>query len=253
MFGKKSPSIRNQGIESFLENLPITITLGTVAAASRKDVLAYARGIADTQLIAKEAAFIDAFAANGQWVYEIHEGGAGIALGPWIMDQLDHTRKGSDISLPLTGYRTAQISTFEGEIATIIFPPDEDRFDEAFRGIERKATGHPCKSLKPYLDDGSRTKKIGQYTALFSALLFLLSVGAFFIHMNFADTSSLLAQKTINQEGFITPVQNLPSHQMDKATNSITASNGYLSYLKLENGKWVHAQATGSAPPEIQR
>lgn len=253
MFGKKSSRSKDQGVESFLEELPITINIGTVAAASRKDVLSYARGIADAQLIAKESAFIDAFPANGQWVYEIHEGGAGVALGPWIVEQLDHTRKGSDISLPLAGQRVAQVSTFEGELATIIFPPDEERFDYTLREIERKSAGNSWKKLKPYLNDGSRIRQVGKYVALASLCLFLLSASAFFARMNLSDTSSLLAQKAVHQEGFITPAQNLPSFQMDKAMSSIIASNGYLSYLKLENGKWIHAQATGDAPPITTR
>mgnify|MGYP007002706517 CR=1 FL=1 len=72
------------------------LILGSLESDSRKDVIAYARGLAESQVIAKEACFIDAVKRNGRWLYEIHEGGPGRSVAQWVTSMLESNPRSKD-------------------------------------------------------------------------------------------------------------------------------------------------------------
>lgn len=68
---------------------PIQVLIGWIGDAARKDVIAHARGLAEDQLASLENTWISMAPFRGGFFYEIHEGGAGRAYLPGLIEQLD--------------------------------------------------------------------------------------------------------------------------------------------------------------------
>lgn len=68
---------------------PIQVLIGWISEASRKDVIAHARGLAEDQLASVENAWFALAPYRGGFFYEIHEGGAGRAFLPGVIEQLE--------------------------------------------------------------------------------------------------------------------------------------------------------------------
>lgn len=226
----------------FLADLPMLLIVGSLDAASRSDVLAYARGLADSQVIAKDACYVGATKIDGRWVYEVHEGGTGRSVVEWISKQLTADSR-ARVNLPLTGDRVASIGSTAGEFVTIIHPPNAERFQTASSGAQAMELGGRVQSLY-----GSAVAFRNAAVAIFalSSFAFLVSGATLFLRSNAIDVGRYAGKFAASNPGLRTDMANLPSFQLDLAAKNLKASAGYLSYLKFESGKWTWAQATAS-------
>ena len=240
---KEKPSL----LELLLDDPPLTLILGTVPVSSKKDVIAYARGIAESQLIAKESSYIDAIKVDGRWIYEIHEGGAAYSLARWVVSQLGFHDEES-IAVPLAGSRVAHISVVDGEIATIIYPPDENRCQETILNLlgHSELKEHKLHKLHPFYGNGKEYVKAG--AALLGMSLVVLAASASIYWKNASEFSAqkIALQMASSGKPFVTKSTNIPLHQLKKAIHSIKKEDGFLAYLKFENGRWTFAEKSGS-------
>ena len=113
--GSAGTGVAVKELEGFDATPPLLLIFGSLDAGSRKDVLAYARGLAESQVVAKDACFVDASRVDGRWLFEVHEGGPGRALVPWIADALS-ADPASKVLVPLSGERVVSVSNIGGEI-----------------------------------------------------------------------------------------------------------------------------------------
>lgn len=241
-FLQKETAPTDADAEEFLSNMPMLLILGSLESDSRKDVIAYARGLAESQVIAKEACFIDAVKRNGRWLYEIHEGGPGRSVAQWVTSMLESNPR-SKVSLPLTGARFASISEVGGELVTVIYPPSEEKHQAAMeeaRGIEFGP------ALAPFYGSGIPLRNAAAGLLALSAFIFLVSGAALFLRGNAIDVGRFAARFSAVNPSMRTDYSNLPSVQLAIAVNNIKVNSGYLSYLKYENGKWHSAQTTAN-------
>ena len=224
-------------------NMPMLLILGSLEAEHRKDVLAYARGLVEGQVIAKDACFVDAIKHNGRWIFEVHEGGAGLSLAGWVVQEFAKDPS-IRLSMPLTADRTAVISQVDQELVTIIYPPNEDKHREA---LQQALAITPGKLLAPYYGSAASLRTAAASIFGVSALAFLLSGSLWFVRANAIDVERFAAKFSSANSSLRTTTENLPSFQLSKATKSLNSQGGYLSYLKLEKGKWSWATATAAA------
>src|SRR5690606_27058284 len=102
---------------------PIMVIIGSLSGATRKDALAYARGLAEGQCIALDEVRIGLWKdkVKGRWVYEVHEGGAGFSyMEPYVSAGNLHELP---VRIELTDGRSADVSEFQDELVTVINPP----------------------------------------------------------------------------------------------------------------------------------
>lgn len=235
------------GAQAFLSDPPMLLIVGSLDAGSRADVLAYARGLAESQVIAKDACFVDAIKLDGRWLYEVHEGGVGRSVVRWVANMLSNN-PGSKVNLPLAGERVASIGEVGGELVTIVYPPSEEKYRSALSGsLEME----PGAQLAPFYGSAAPLRNAAAGLFAVSVLLFLISGTALFLRANAMDVERFAGRFAASNQGMRTDLTNLPSVQLDIAAKKIKANSGYLSYLKLEKGRWSSAQSTsGIAKPE---
>lgn len=247
-FKKTTPAPAVTDGELLVAHQPLMLIVGSMEADSRSDVLAYARGIAESQVIAKEACFVDAFKDAGRWIFEIHEGGPGKSIGKWVVDALS-ANPGSRVSLPLSANRVATVNETSGEIVTIIHPPSEEKHARAADAVASLQLG---KDLKPLLGTAEEWKITSMALLGLSTLLFVMGGAALFLKAHAVDIERFSARFASANPSSRTDIKNLPIVQLDNAVKGFSATAGYLSFLKLEKGRWTWAQATAAATAPTQ-
>jgi len=240
----RTPRMKNDSsisdVETFLAHPPLLLIVGSLDAGSRKDVLAYARGLAESQVVAKDACFVDAIKLEGRWLYEVHEGGPGRSLARWISHQLEAS-PGTKVAIPLAGDRVASVSSVSGDLVTIIYPSDERRSEEASDEVQAMAFGA---RLSPFFGSASALRNVSAVIFGVSALIFLVAGLTFFVRANAIDIGRIAGRVASSGTGFRTDIAALPSVQLGLAAKDIKTSSGYLSYIKLDKGKWTWAQVS---------
>lgn len=221
------------------------VIVGSLDAGSRADVLAYARGLAESQVIAKDACFIDVLKTDGRWIFEIQEGGAGRSIARWINDTL--VKEPDDrINIPLTSDRVATVSCLAGDLVTIVHPPSGERHASAMEFMDGIELGP---KLTPFYGTGSLVKKSASTIFCISALFFVASAIALYFHSNAVDIGRFADRFSAANPSTRTTIENLPSTQLGLALKKIKSNSGYLTYLKLDKGVWSWAQTTASGAP----
>lgn len=246
-FGRKQRGVNASDAQVYLADQPMLLIAGSLDAGSKADAIAYARGLAESQVIAKDACFVDAIKLNGRWLYEVQEGGAGRSVVRWVATQLAQT-PGAKVNLPLVGDRVASISEIGGELVTIVHPPSEEKNKSATKESQAIELGAP---LAPFYGSAVpiRNAAVGLFAV--SVFLFLISGTALFLRANAIDVERFAGRFATANQGMRTDFANLPSVQLDIAAKKIKSNSGYLSYLKLQNGRWSSAQSTlDNAKPE---
>lgn len=244
---KKKEDTEKSDLEVFLDNLPMLVILGSMDASSRSDVIAYARGIAESQVIAKEACFLDANKQDGRFIFEIHEGGAGFSIATWVAKIISDTPD-ARINVPLTGGRVANVSQSGGDVVTIIHPPDEDRHAKAVAEISSFFYGRP---LAPFYESAESVKNAAAFVFCVSAVVFTISGASLFINSNAISVEKFTDRFAVTNIATRTDVKNLPAKQLDLAMENLKSNSGYLSYLKLENKRWTWAQSTSGVQQKV--
>ncbi len=233
------------GGEAFRGDPPLLLIVGSLDAGSRKDVIAYARGLAESQVVAKDACFVDACKVDGKWLYEVHEGGPGRALLPWIARTLAGELD-AKVNVPIAGERVVSVSSVGGELVGIVYPPDAERHEDALEGCQALELGAP---LAPYFGSAAPLRNAAAALFVVSSLLFLGAGAAFYHRGNAMDVARFAGRFAAAKPEARTDVKNLPSLQLHLAAQSLKTNSGYLSYLRFEKGRWTWAQASGGQAP----
>lgn len=151
------------------------LVVGAMDAESHADVLAYARGLAESQVIAKDACFIDVVSHNGRKIFEVQEGGLGRSITAWAL-QLLETEPGARVDVPLTEFRVASIRQTGTDLITVIHPPDEIRHAKAAEGIGSLFLGKP---LAPFYGTARAIRSAMTALLVTSAVVFSVAGGVF--------------------------------------------------------------------------
>lgn len=225
----------------FMGDLPMLLIIGSMATATRRDVLAYARGLAESQVIAKDACYVDAMKIDGRWIFEVHEGGGGCRIAPWVAQQIAGSSDGS-ASIPLLDGRVAVVSELGGEVTTIIYPPDEARFTEAAANARRLGL-RAGSALRPFLGSARAFRNAAISLFGVSVLVLMFAGSMYFVRSNAVDVARFAGVFAKKYPEMRTPISDIPSVQLDIAAKNIKYASGYLSYLKYKDGRWTSAQA----------
>jgi hypothetical protein len=67
---------------------PIQVLIGWIGDSSRKDVIEHAKGFAEDHIETLETAWIALEQFRNGWIFEIHEGGAGLSYLPEVIEEL---------------------------------------------------------------------------------------------------------------------------------------------------------------------
>lgn len=126
---------------------PIFLMVGSVSGVSRKDATAYARGLAEANVISPVLGRIHVLEdkARNRWVYEVHEGGGEFSIAEKVLARLD---AGERVLIELANNYYLSVEDTGGEIFSLVHQPSADPLAAAAVG----APG-PVQASLPGLDD----------------------------------------------------------------------------------------------------
>jgi hypothetical protein len=227
---------------------PILLLVGTISTESSKDAMAYAKGLAEAQVVAKDAAFLQIVRRHpGQYLYEIHEGGDGRSLLPVIDEML--SREPGQALIPLEGARVALIREEAGELVTLINQPDPSAHESAMGDflVVSQGLGLVPRQLHPLCPTGEIERKASTYLLL-AATVFTLFTGAWQTLKNDSiDVRRLSFGLLVNKAVAQTSMADMPALKLQEAKSSLQAPGAYLSYVRYRNNKWEWAQTSAGA------
>lgn len=234
MFFRKKPIVGS--ILAPAKVLPINIFLGYLPEVSQKDAKAYSLGIIEKHLESMEIAWYFVFKYDLGYIYEVHEGGAGKAYTPSILQHLqDHLDDPTGHIVYLkTANRLIEVEVLDKTLVAMQLPESSDKLPT--EGIV---------GTKP------------MHSAVPSRVGFLRAGIVLFITGALAVSLALFARIQPT-----TPVPHLPLERvsLDKLPWSqwnqlISVANGeYVAALKFENNTWSVVKksidAKGALTPE---
>src|SRR3989344_1666089 len=142
---------------------------------------------------------------------------------------------------PAGHWRAGSAISLSGDLVTIIYPSDERRSEEASDEVQAMAFGA---RLSPFFGSASALRNVSAVIFGVSALIFLVAGLTFFVRANAIDIGRIAGRVASSGTGFRTDIAALPSVQLGLAAKDIKTSSGYLSYIKLDKGKWTWAQVS---------
>ena len=241
----------SQPIDLHQHSAPFSLTVGSLDGCTRKDALAYVRGLAERGVIvvAETATYIAVTEdrANNRFFYEIHEGGPGRSIYEKLTLALQER---SQVRLALANGRSVIIEDHHGAVHSLTVPrddepEDEDR-EETPRLFEHQAQEIPLEPVWQYQGTQKLTKLYneGKNLPLFSGLI--LSI-AFFAFVATGATYTLVqggvfeadAVLTPAKEGHLTVGEDNPAWQLEQAKKEADEKGRPIKALKKDKKGWA--------------
>lgn len=237
-------------LDLFEHSDPISLTVGSLEGFSRKDALAYVRGLAErgVVVVAETVTYIGVTEdrANNRFFYEIHEGGPGKSIYEKLTLALQER---SQVRLALANGRSVIIEDHHGVVHSLIAPRAEESLElsgedeEAPRLFEHHAQGVPLEHVWQYLGHQKLTKLYneGEKMPLFTGLI--LSI-AFFAFVATGATYTLVQGGAFEADAVLTPAkeghlnvgEDNPAWQLDLAKKE--ADGRLIKILKKDGKGW---------------
>lgn len=201
---------------------PIQVLIGWIGESSRKDVVEHAKGFAEDHLETLESAWVTLEPFREGWIFEIHEGGAGSAYLPEIIDQLSRDPD-QVVWIPsgtaLNRVMTVRIS--EGQVFATILTESESALVRKSGQVPLERTGR----MKRLLPKGNLALALG---ASMAAVATISLIGTF-------QYSIMIDQQPLPSRSF--NAETLPHSQIIRLADGIS-ENRWVSRIIFQDGQW---------------
>lgn len=239
------------------ERAPFLIIVGSLSDCAYRDALDYARGVAQQHILAAEYAWVRVLPQvdRKRFVYEIHDGGEGFSVLPYVLGELEKAETKS-VRLRLANGAMASIEETEdaSSLFTLIFADAlEIEQQGSARGeplrIEDVPYAHRNASttqMRELFPQNYRLASLGGAALSIGLGLFILS-GALWL----ADSAHLLGeQKFVNTTPAApSAVRNNPTLQLAKAKAG-SSPGSYIAKLSFLGGRWSTQYEKNPDPAE---
>lgn len=227
------------------ENAILTLIVGSLAGASKRDVTAYMRGIAEAHITAKDTCYLGLRRQRGRWLYEIHEGGPGLSVLDNVAAHLDVSPDAS-LYYQLADGRVVEIIESENDVISVIFPKHEDK------PIPAEPPVFSRRKLAPYIGTGAALRTLGTVLLGFGFTALVLAGGAHVLANSLIDTDRLLRREAAARP-LLNTAAHLPIFEFERARKSALTSGGYIHKIAFDNGHWTSAVQPRETPPSSVR
>jgi len=224
---------------------PITLIVGSLTGCTMKDAIAYARGLAESNITSPEIAYIRVFddRAHGRFIYELQEGGPGRSIIEPMLEQLD---AGQKVRVEITNGAQAVIEDLHGEILTLVYPAAGEAITpQQLPGLETESDeGVLWKiedlcgpvELKEMYPQNKKLVHIGGIILGVGVSLFMLTGGIYTVIKSGALDGDALLRQT--KAGMLTDTADNPVWQLEKARIAAEQSGKSLRALKKGPSGW---------------
>jgi hypothetical protein len=216
---------------------PIRVLIGYLPEVTERDATEYAMGIAQKHLEQLSLAAYDVFEYARGYAYEVHEGGAGRAYLPSIIEYFKSHgpyRTGEEVSVVLrTATRKVEVQRTRDGLAAIVLPESSEAQPTEWLA--------PTSALIPALN--KRTGLLVGGAALFITGFLAMVVAALLARFQpYLDPPPAQA--------FEPRLQDLPAGQWERLTIIAGTPGSYVSALRFRNGRWEAPEVTQVAEPQ---
>lgn len=220
---------------------PMLVQIATLDASKKAEALAYARGLADAIVEAKDVCYLHVEDLGGErWLCEIHEGGAGRSIASWVRSELDQHER---VMVPLAAGRTAIVTSHDGHVVTLLVPEGGEVGD----GECATPVGDSKVTMQHFYGPARLQRSIALTAFCVSSVVLCFAGVLSVLRSNAIDPVRLYDRYATSTEIRRTDLKNLPSIQLAQAAKGLDPQAGYLTYLRFKDGKWTWAQASASA------
>lgn len=220
---------------------PMLVQIATLEASKRAEAMAYARGLAEAIVEAKDACFLHVEDLGGErWLCEIHEGGAGRSIAGWVRSELDQHEK---VMVPLAAGRTAIVTSHDGHVVTLLVPEG----GEVAEGASATPVGDAKVTMQHFYGPARVQRGIALTAFCVSGVVLCFAGVLSVLRSNAIDPARLFDRYATSTEIRRTDIKNLPSIQLAQAAKGLDPHAGYLTYLRFKEGKWTWAQASAES------
>ncbi|MFN9470813.1 hypothetical protein [Acidovorax sp.] len=224
---------------------PMLVHIATLDASKKSEALAYARGLAESIVDAKDVCYLYVVDLGGErWLYEIHEGGGGRSLAKWALSQLETREK---VSIALAGNRASVVTKHDGHIVTLLVQEHSRDNANVLSVDEPVPEGDSDVTMEHFYGPARVQRDIALSAFCVSSVVLSVAGVLGVLRSNAIDPLRLVNRYAESAEMRRTELKNLPSVQLSQAIKGLEPKAGYLSSLRFKDGKWTWAQA--SAPP----
>lgn len=203
-------------------NPPIQVIIGWIGESNRKDVIEHARGFAADHIETLDSAWIAVNAFRDGHIFEVHEGGSGLAYMPDIIEQL--TRDPDQVVWVPSG-------TVLNRVLTIRIAEDQ-----IFSTVltEAESTLVRGSGQEPLARTGRMVRLVPKGTGALATGIALAAVGAFTL-IGAGYYASLINQQPLPSRTF--NPENLPHSQIIRLSEGIR-DDRWVSRIVFEDGQW---------------
>lgn len=203
-------------------NPPIQVIIGWIAESNRKDVIEHARGFAADHIETLASAWISVSPFRDGHIFEVHEGGSGLAYMPDIIEQL--TRDPDQVVWVPSG-------TVLNRVLTIRIAEDH-----VFSTILTEAESALVRSSgqEPLQRTGRMVRLVPKGTGALATGVALATVGAVTL-IGAGYYSSMINQQPLPSRTF--NPENLPHSQIIRLSEGIR-DDRWVSRIVFEDGQW---------------
>lgn len=213
--------------------LPMLLLVGSLEGVSRRDAIAYCKGLIDKHVVAQEVAGFRVLEQKEpkRFVYEVQEGGGSFSILDLLLERL--ATEPGPVRLRLAQERFIEIADIKGEVVTLVFPSIEDTTanlepPEHYRGKAR---------LSSVIGQGHIFRYLSTAILLGAFLIFFCAATLYYIsNADFSEESLIgraIGTSTEDSNG------DNPIPHLERAREDALKKGVSLKTLKKEDGKWT--------------
>lgn len=206
---------------------PIRVLIGYLSEVAEKDALEYAMGVCEKFFDQLSITFYDVFKYEQGYIYEIHEGGVGLAYTPLILQQFRNlgtydpsTAQANPFIIP-TGTRHVEVVRTRNGVSAVLLP---ESFTLPTADYQQPTSTH---HLSPAFNQ--RTGVLFVTAAFFVVSFFAMVTTSLVQYQSYDDPPPLVSEKL--------SYQNLPSAQWPKIS-ALSENGRRIKAVRFKNNQW---------------
>lgn len=223
---------------------PIFLLMGSLTGCSYKDAVAYARGLAETYVIAPQLGRfrVQEDKVNGRFIYEVQEGGPGLSVIDGALAQL---AAGQPVRIALANGGSASVEEAHGEVLSLIYPPGSDVENKLALEYQEQPVQDTAVDIEVFcgavkLEEVFPEQRVlthaGSLSLFLAGVLFMLTGAAYtVVQSGVFDADALL---TLTKAGYVAESSDNPVWHLEKARSAAAKESKVLSALKKSPKGW---------------
>lgn len=249
------------------ESAPLFLDVGSLTGVTRKDALAFARGLAESNVTTPSQGRLQVWEdkANARWVYEVHEGGTEFSIAQKVVEALG---RGDKVCITLANGASLTVEEASGgELFSLVHQPaadapeprahqpdlfgHEDAHAQPARVVEPSAAASdgPAAAVSepvsrfagrlPLLELFPEDKSLSQIglgmLGVSFTLFIALGLGYTVVSAGLFDKDALL---TLSKAGYVADASDNPVWQLAKARSEADKAGTHIKALKKGPSGW---------------